>query len=97
MAKRHAKMTANMTQDEIESQLCDFLHANILAGDVAVSADTELSLIGVDSFSLMELVLFIERCFGLELPADALTPDNIASVRTLSAYCLALLTQNRHA
>lgn len=91
------KMTANMTQDEIENQLCDFLRTNILADDIAVSPDTELSLLGVDSFSLMELVLFIERRFGLELPAEALTPDNIASVRTLSAYCWASLTQNRHA
>lgn len=90
-------MTTTMTQDEIETQLCDFLRANVLAGDVAVSAETELTSIGVDSFSLMELVLFIERRFGLELPAEALTPENIASVKALSAYCLASLTQNSHA
>lgn len=84
-------MTSKMTQDDIEKQLCDFLRANILAGDVVVSPDTELSLIGVDSFSLMELVLFIERRFGLELPAAALTADNMASVRALAAYCLTRL------
>jgi acyl carrier protein len=85
------------TLEEITSQLCNFLRENILAGDVVVTPDTELSHIGVDSFSLMELVLFIERRFGLELPAEALIPENIASVRRLSACCVALLNKNQNA
>lgn len=83
--------TSKYSAAEIENQLCDFLRENILAPDVAVTAETELVDIGVDSFSLMELVLFIERRFGLELAAEALTPENIASVGTLSAYCTAQL------
>ncbi|POZ50051.1 acyl carrier protein [Methylovulum psychrotolerans] len=90
-------MTTNPTQDDIESQLCEFLRTNVLAGDVAVSPETPLSLIGVDSFALMELVLFIERRFGLELPAEALTPENIASAGALAGCCVVLLAQNRHA
>lgn len=81
----------------IAAELCDFLRANVLAGDIAVTPETALSEIGVDSFSLMELVLFIERRFGLELPAEALIPENIASVSTLSAYCVSLLNKIRHA
>lgn len=75
----------------IAAELCDFLRDNVLAGEVAVSPEMALSQIGVDSFSLMELVLFIERRFGLELPAEALIPENIASVSSLSAYCVSLL------
>lgn len=77
--------------EEIANQLCVFLRENILAPQIEVTSDTALSEIGVDSFSLMELVLFIERQFGLELPAEALTPENIASVGTLSSYCVARL------
>ncbi len=77
--------------EEIASQLCVFLRDNILASQIEVTSDTELSEIGVDSFSLMELVLFIERQFALELPAEALTPENIASVGKLSAYCVVQL------
>ncbi|MCX7086616.1 MAG: acyl carrier protein [Methylococcales bacterium] len=90
-------MAVDVTFEEVASQLCDFLRANVLAGDVAVDADTELSHIGIDSFSLMELVLFIERRFGLELPAESLTPENIASVRCLSTYCVVLLNKHRNA
>lgn len=90
-------MNDGYTIDEVASQLCDFLRDNVLAGDVAVCPDTELTSIGVDSFSLMELVLFIERRFGLELPAESLIPENIASVRVLSAYCVSLLHSRRNA
>ena len=73
--------------EEIAIQLCVFLRDNVLAADVEVLPDTELSVIGVDSFSLMEMILFIERCYGLVLPPESLTPENIASVNTLSSYC----------
>jgi len=89
-------MNDGYTIDEVASQLCVFLRANVLAGDVAVCPDTELTSIGVDSFSLMELILFIERRFGLELPAESLIPENIASVRVLSAYCVSLLHRRRN-
>lgn len=86
-------MATDITASEIANQLCEFLRTNVLAGDVAVNRDTELSQLGVDSFSLMELVLFIERRFGLELPAEALIPENIANVRVLSVFCERMLNQ----
>ena len=87
-------MATDITAPEIANQLCDFLRTNVLAGDVDLNPETELSQLGVDSFSLMELVLFIERRFGLELPAEALIPDNIANVRVLSDYCVSLLNKD---
>ncbi len=83
--------TAKYSTDEVASELCGFLRENVLAPNIEVTANTELGDIGVDSFSLMELVLFIERRFDLVLPAESLTPDNIASVGTLSAYCITQL------
>lgn len=78
-------------KDEIVKQLCGFLTDNILAASVELSADTHLTSIGVDSFSLMEMILFIERKFDLVLPAESLTPDNIFSVNSLSQHCATLL------
>ena len=72
---------------EISQKLCSFLRENILAPDVEVHPETELHAIGIDSFALMELVLFIERCYGLVLPPESLTPENIATVNALSACC----------
>lgn len=90
-------MVTELTLEAIADPLCEFLRENVLADGVNITPETTLAHIGVDSFSLMELVLFIERRFGLELPAEALIPDNIVSVKTLSAYCLSLLNQGRNA
>ncbi len=79
--------------EEIAIRLCSYLSENILAQDIDVNKETELSTVGVDSFSLMEMILFVERSFGLVLPAESLTPENIASVGSLSAYCATLLNQ----
>jgi acyl carrier protein len=79
--------------EEIANPLCTFLRDNVLASSVDISPETDLSTIGVDSFSLMEMILFIERRFNLVLPAESLTPDNLASVKTLSQYCLTLLNK----
>ena len=73
--------------EEISQQLCIFLSENILAQEVEVMPDTELHDIGVDSFSLMELILFIERNYGLVLSPESLTPENIATVHALSVCC----------
>jgi acyl carrier protein len=80
--------------EEIATRLCSYLSENILAENVDVNKETELTKIGVDSFSLMEMILFVERSFGLVLPAESLTPENIASVGSLSAYCATLLNKS---
>lgn len=72
---------------EISQKLCTFLRENILAPEVDVLPSTVLQSIGIDSFSLMELILFIERSYGLILPPDSLTPENIATVNALSICC----------
>ena len=71
----------------ISRELFSFLRENILAPEVEVHPETELHTIGIDSFSLMELILFIERNFGLILPPESLTPENTATVNALSACC----------
>ena len=82
-----------LNTESIADALCGFLQENILASDVIVTADTNLSHIGVDSFSLMELILFIERRFDLVIAPESLTPENIANVNALSRCCNQLLVQ----
>ncbi len=85
-------MTINVSinshqQEDIAERLCDFLRNNIISPEVTVKSDTGLNLLGVDSFSLMEMILFIERCYGLVLPPETLTTDNIATVDSWSQLC----------
>jgi acyl carrier protein len=71
----------------VKKELCGFISENILAGEVSVQADTILSDIGVDSFSIIEIILFIERKFGVAIPHESLTPENFVSVNAL-AECM---------
>lgn len=66
-----------------KKDLCNYIAENILAGEVAVEPDTVLSDIGVDSFSIIEIILFIERQFGVSIPHESLTPENFVSVNAL--------------
>ncbi len=81
-----------MNSATLETELCQFLSAEVLRTEQSVGPDDTLAELGVDSFSLMELVLFVERRFGVVLPMDRLTPENTRSIRTLSA-CVAGATR----
>jgi acyl carrier protein len=70
--------------EDIVAKLCEFLREQVLAEGVEVSGDTVLADIGVDSFSLMEILLFLERAYGLVFPLEVLTPENIQTVHTLA-------------
>ncbi|MCF8459130.1 MAG: hypothetical protein K9G46_00260 [Flavobacteriales bacterium] len=39
--------------------------------------------LGIDSMTVVELVMYIEEEFGIEIPADQLTGDNLKSLDSL--------------
>ena len=73
------------TQPEIEQALENFMRENVVAKGVDITPDTVLRDIGVDSYSVIEMVLFIERQYGVVLPEEKLLPENLKSVRALAA------------
>lgn len=65
-----------------------------LAGQIDLPADKisvndELKNLGLDSFRIIELVLFIERKFGIAIPDHAYTPGNLKSVHSIVECALA--------
>ena len=81
-----------MAEEESKiSTICDelsaFLARDVLADNVQFNEVTILKEIGVDSFSLMEIILFIERKYGIILPEQELTPENLESIKKIS-LCL---------
>ena len=50
---------------------------------------------GIDSFALVELLLFCERVLGVRVPDSHLTGNNLTSMATL-ANCIAELARNGH-
>lgn len=81
------------SRQDISNGICTFLQENILAEGITVDESTPLADIGVDSFSLMEVILFLERQFQLVLPLEELTPETIQSVATLTDKCNTLLNE----
>jgi acyl carrier protein len=49
-----------------------------------VKADTPFHKLGIDSMSIIELVLFIERKFKISIPETELVPSNFKSITSLA-------------
>jgi acyl carrier protein len=77
----------------IAAKLCEFARTNFVAEGVDFDENSPLSQAGIDSFALVELVLFCERVLGVRVPDSHLTPDNLASMSSL-ANCIAGLARN---
>ncbi len=77
-----------MESGQIEKALCEFIRRELVAPEVNIEAATPLDSVGLDSFSYIEIILFIERKFGIQLPDTALTKSNLYSVATITKCVL---------
>jgi len=68
----------------LETALSKFIEENLVAEGINIMADTDLGALGLDSFSLIEIVLFLERKFDIELPDELLVSENVGSVRAIA-------------
>jgi acyl carrier protein len=80
-------MDATIITEDIKK----YIEKNIISSDVKIDASTNLRQAGIDSFSTVEIILFIERRFGVVIPDDQLIPDNFKTLQALSATVQALL------
>ncbi len=74
----------------IVDQLGQFARANLVAEGTVLEEQTRFAEVGLDSFALVELLLFCERAFGVRVPDSHLTRENLASLASLAA-CVAQL------
>jgi acyl carrier protein len=88
-------MTPEQDPKIITEQLCQFARTNFLAEGADFDEHTPLAEAGIDSFALVELLLFSERALGVRVPPSHMTGSNLASVATL-ASCIAELARNGH-
>jgi acyl carrier protein len=77
----------------IAAQLCDFARQNFVAEGADFDENSPLAKAGIDSFALVELLLYCERVIGVGVPDSHLTGNNLASMATL-ASCIAELARN---
>ncbi|MCC6954092.1 MAG: hypothetical protein IT290_08240 [Deltaproteobacteria bacterium] len=79
---------------ELRHELCAFVADNRQDGDGPVDEDTPLSEAGIDSFTLLEILLFLERKYEARLPLELLTRENTRSIATLTDCYLDFLERN---
>ncbi len=61
-----------------------YIEENILSKEVKLDATTNLQRTGIDSFSTVEIILFIERKYGVMIPDHKLVPENFQTLEALS-------------
>ena len=86
-------MTSQKDSKTIAEQLCQFARKNYVADGADFDENSPLAKAGIDSFALVELLLYCERTFGVSVPDSHLTGKNLASVTTL-ANCIAELARS---
>lgn len=72
-----------MQKEVIEKEVVQFLSQQISLSSEKISVEDELKNLGMDSFQIIEMVLFIERKFGIVIPDHAYTPGNLKSVASI--------------
>ena len=68
----------------IEKDIIQFLESNILSEGVKIYSDSSLRDVGIDSFSIVEIILFIERKYDVIIPDHMLIPDNFKTIHTIA-------------
>ena len=69
-----------MQKEQLQKEVLLFLSNQLNIPIEGISATAELKNMGIDSFQIIEMVLFIERKFGIAIPDHAYTPGNLRSV-----------------
>jgi acyl carrier protein len=73
----------------IEGQIRDYIASNMLFSDNGYPYDDSTSFLEegiVDSTGVLELILFVEESFGVQVADEDVTPNNFDSVAQLATY-----------
>ena len=81
--------------EEIQSRLMEFLRRDVFSPETPISEDTDLIAGGFDSFSLVNLMLFVEQTYGLWIPEREITAATFKNTRSLAAVVSRLLHERQ--
>ena len=73
-----------MDENIIIADIKGFIEINILAGNIKLDADTILQNAGIDSFSIIEILVFIQENYKMLVPDDQLVPENFKTLASLA-------------
>lgn len=76
-------------QHDISGALRRFIGENFMFQDEAQSLADDASFLDngvIDSTGVLELVCFLETTFGIQVADEEMLPENLDSIRAVSAY-----------
>ena len=76
--------TGTRDVEHLERQLLDLVAEHFANGRDGLCADSRLADFGVDSMATLQLLVMIEKRFGLWLPDDDVSSENLETIRTLA-------------
>ena len=77
-----------MTREEIIRFLNDFLKKEVLAPGMEISEQTTFVSLGMDSYSIINLLLALEEKSGKSLIENGIQSKDIESMDSLAAFAL---------
>ncbi len=77
-----------MNHDEIIGFLKDFLKKEVLAPGMEISNQTSFASLGMDSYSIINLLLALEEKSGKSLIENGIRTEDIESMESLAAFVL---------
>jgi acyl carrier protein len=78
---------------DVQARLLEFLRGGMFSAQTCVTEETDLIASGFDSLSLVSLLVFIEKAYGLWIPQSEITETNLKNARSLAAVVVRLLNE----
>lgn len=82
-----------MKQENYEHDIIHFLQTNILEENTSLNATTVLRELGIDSYSIVEIILFIERKYNYVVPDHLLKTENFETIEKIASILAKELNQ----
>lgn len=78
---------------DVQIKVLEFLRGGMFSAQFQVDENTDLIASGFDSMSLVSLLVFIEKTYGIWIPQNEITEENLKNPRALAAVVVRLLHQ----
>jgi len=79
----------------VQDRLLEFLRSGMFSAETEVTVDTDLIASGFDSLSLVALLVFVERTYGMWIPQNEINETNLKNIRAIADVVVRLLNESQ--
>jgi acyl carrier protein len=80
---------------DVQARLLEFLRGGVFSAQTQVTEETDLLASGFDSLSLVSLLVFIEKTYGLWIPESEITEAALKNTCTLAILVVRLIHERQ--